>query len=230
MNGSVRLGLSLFVLTVLGALGAAFYAQTSSLRAAHERLAELEAGAIEIGFAQAMSLHHQQAILMAKLLLNGQPTTLAGLANGIAEAQLVELGEMRGWLRLWQQPWVAATRSMDWMLLGESPPDDALRQYLLDCENAPTGMVGLATKDELSRLRHRSSPAREQLFLELMLAHHRGGIPMAQFVARESGVAAVRKLARQMAADQLAEMGRMQMMQQVFAETLSAQDAARSEQ
>lgn len=229
MNRSLRLGLCVFAWTLVAGFAAALYTQSSSLRAAHERLAALDAGAIEIGFAQAMSLHHQQAILMAKLLLDGQPTALAGLANGIAEAQLVELGEMRGWLRLWQQPWVAATRSMDWMLLGESPPDDALRQYLLDCENAPTGMVGLATKDELNRLRHLSGPARDQLFLELMLTHHRGGLPMAQFAAKESGLDAVRKLARQMAADQLAEMGRMQMMQQVFAETSAARDAAKQD-
>jgi uncharacterized protein (DUF305 family) len=31
-------------------------------------------GPIDIGFAQSMSLHHQQAIAMAQLMLDGRPT------------------------------------------------------------------------------------------------------------------------------------------------------------
>ena len=42
------------------------------------------AGPIDIGFAQSMSVHHQQAIAMAQLMLDGRPTPLAPLAQQIA--------------------------------------------------------------------------------------------------------------------------------------------------
>ena len=101
-------------------------------------------GPVDIGFAQFMSLHHQQAIGMAQLMLDERPSPLAPLARSIAYTQLLELGEMRGWLRLWNQALVPEKRSMDWMLQGSRAPDEALLQYLLDCQRSPTGMSGLA--------------------------------------------------------------------------------------
>jgi uncharacterized protein (DUF305 family) len=166
-------------------------------------------GAVDVGFAQSMVLHHQQAIGMAMLMQDGRPTPLLLLARGIATAQLVELGEMRGWLRVWNQPLIAQKQGMEWMLLGSRPPDAELRQYLLDCQRAPTGMSGLATDAEVNRLRELDGRERDKHFLRLMLAHHEGGIPMARFAAAEARVPVVRDLASRIVLEQSEEIYRI---------------------
>lgn len=168
-------------------------------------------GPIDIGFAQSMMLHHQQAIGMAMLILDASPPSpLATLARQIATAQLVELGEMRGWLRLWDAPWVAERPGMDWMRLGRTPPDAALLQYLLDCQQTPTGMVGLATPEAVDRLRQLEGRERDAHFLRLMQAHHEGGLPMARFAATEAKVPVVRELAARIVLEQSEELYRIQ--------------------
>lgn len=198
-------------LIVAGALALAWQA----VRAAQAARAELAAAtphAIDVGFAQSMGMHHQQAIAMAQMMLDGRPTPLANLARTIVYAQLGELGEMRGWLRLWEKPWLPpATRGMDWMLLGSAPPDAALQKYLLDCRQSPKGMTGMATDAEFVQLRTLDGRARDELFLKLMLQHHRGGIPMAQFAAQNAGLLAVRALAANMVIDQSEEVTRILM-------------------
>lgn len=176
-------------------------------------------GRVEIGFAQFMSLHHEQAIAMAQLLQDGRPSRLLLLARSIEGTQQLELGEMRGWLRLWQQPLVPATRSMDWMLAGNAPPDEELRSYLLDCQRSPTGMPGLASLEALDRLRALDGDARDRHFLRLMLAHHRGAVPMARFAAEQAVVVAVRVLATRVVLDQTEEIGRIEQMMQALPAT-----------
>ena len=146
-------------------------------------------GPIDIGFAQSMSLHHQQAIGMAQLMLDGRPTPLTPLARSIVAEQLLELGEMRGWLRLWDAPLIAARQGMDWMRLADRPLAPEELDYLLDCQRSPTGMSGLATDQEVDRLRqplagtaglpgwglgrgHRREHALEQVDLLGLLQHH----------------------------------------------------------
>lgn len=204
---------------LLAGLGALAYRPLHALVTAQNRLAVLEPGPVDIGFAQSMSLHHQQAIGMSQLMLDGRPTRLGGLARTIAYAQLQELGEMRGWLRLWNQPLLPVSRSMTWMLLGKTPPDDRLRQYLLDCERSPTGMAGLATDADIHKLRQLQGKERDRHFLTLMLAHHQGGVSMARFAAREGQLRVVRELAARVVYDQVHEIDRMQ-------RTLQALDAA----
>jgi uncharacterized protein (DUF305 family) len=197
-----------FGIVVLAGLAAAF---TFGRRVGAEQGAAMavEAGPVEVGFAQFMSLHHDQAVVMAQTLLNGGTTRLGGLADSIASAQLLEIGQMRGWLRLWGKPLLPATREMDWMLLGKSPPDAALSRYLLDCQSAPGGMPGLATVDELNQLRALDGEARDQLFLQLMIRHHQGGMPMAYFASRNTDIPAVRTLAAQITVQQTEELGTM---------------------
>ena len=164
---------------------------------------------VDRGFAQSMSLHHQQAIGMAQLMLDGRPTPLAPLAKSIAYSQLLELGEMRGWLRLWGAPWQVHKVDMTWMLAGAEPPDAELRQYLLDCERSPTGMPGLATMEQMQALRQAEGRARDEQFLRMMLAHHEGGLPMARFAARQAESKVVRDLAKLIVLEQSWELSRI---------------------
>lgn len=214
MHASVRISLLATCAAALGLLAGA------ALTWIVARPAPVHApGPIDIGFAQAMSLHHQQAIAMAQLLLEGAPTPLAPLARGIAGAQLLELGEMRGWLRLWGAAPLPPTTSMDWMRLGNAPPDEALLQYLLDCQRSPTGMSGLATDAEIQKLRTLTGRERDAHFLKLMLAHHQGGLPMARFAATQAAVPIVRELATRVVLEQSQEIVMILRTQQAMAAT-----------
>ncbi|MES0872689.1 DUF305 domain-containing protein [Sinimarinibacterium thermocellulolyticum] len=167
---------------------------------------------IDIGFAQSMSLHHRQAIGMAQLMLDGRPTPLTHLARNIAAAQLLELGQMQGWLQLWDAPLVAEKPGMDWMRLGDRALTQEELDYLLDCQRSPTGMSGLATDEEVNRLRQLEGRDRDAHFLRLMLAHHEGGLPMARFVAEQARIPVVRELAARVVLEQSKEIYLMRRM------------------
>lgn len=186
--------------------------QYRTLHVTRARLAAVAPSAVDVGFAQFMSLHHQQAVVMAQLMRDDESSAVANLAQSIIGAQLLELGEMRGWLRLWNKPFFPESRAMSWMLLGDDPPSQALAQYLLDCEASPTGMPGLATDQQLNRLRSLQGLARSRLFLELMLAHHEGGIPMARFAAKNARIHAVRRVASNIVLEQTKEVAGIRVM------------------
>ncbi|HCS27698.1 MAG TPA: DUF305 domain-containing protein [Spongiibacteraceae bacterium] len=208
-------------LIILGAcLG--LYLQSGELRSTREAVTALQPGPIDIGFSQSMSRHHQQAITMAQRLLDGRPTGLAPMARAIAYSQLLELGQMRGWLPLWNQPLNSPANiatsapagtpnnSMDWMLFSDKPLTEELAQYLAACRSSPDGMPGLASQQQLDQLRTLEAAARDRLFLELMLAHHEGGIPMARLAASAASLPAVRRLAGQMVYEQSREIQQIQ--------------------
>lgn len=175
---------------------------------AHPSQAIAAPGPVDIGFAQSMRGHHDQAVVMSRILLDHGPTRLTGLARSIQSAQLIEIGEIKGWLLLWGKPLLPATAGMNWMLLGRTPPDASLSRYLADCRTAG-GMPGLASSDELNQLRSLDGDERDRLFLQLMTRHHQGALPMAHFAALNAETPAVRALAAQIEVQQMEELGAM---------------------
>ncbi len=169
----------------------------------------MAAGAVDVGFAQFMRSHHDQAVVMTQILLDHGTTRLAGLARSIQTAQLIEIGEMKGWLLLWDKPLLPTTRNMDWMQRSDAPLDAVVIGYLNQCRASPGGMPGMATSDELNQLRSLDGEARDQLFLQLMTHHHQGALPMAHFTALHAETPAVRTLAAQMEVQQTEELGAM---------------------
>lgn len=67
------------------------------------------------------------------------------------------------------------------------------------------GMPGMASPDELTRLQHSTGRVNHNLFLELMIRHHQGGIAMAGHVARSSNDDTIRTAAAVMVAEQTEE-------------------------
>lgn len=165
---------------------------------------------IDVGFAQQMSRHHDQALMLSRIFLQGHGSPLSALAMRIVEDQLFELGQMRGWLQLWQAPLLPDSDSMDWMRLGQEPPGPDLQAYLLDCARSAGGMPGLASREQIAALQSSAGTARDQLFLDLMQAHHQGGLPMLKFASREAKHPAVRQLAERMLLQQGQEILQMQ--------------------
>ncbi|WP_052368350.1 DUF305 domain-containing protein [Algiphilus aromaticivorans] len=199
----MRAGLLALTAAAIGlALGALLQSRTTAPAAPAP-------GVVDIGFAQHMSRHHDQAVMLVSLFLQKHDTPLAGFSHRILEGQLVELGQMRGWLALWDEPLTPDSLAMSWMLAGSEPPDDELRAYLLACEASSSGMPGLATTDEIQTLTQAEGETRDRIFLELMQRHHEGGLPMLNFAAREAKLPAVRQLAERMLVEQLREIARM---------------------
>lgn len=171
-------------------------------RAAHSSIRPPDA--VDIGFARAMLQHHGQAVMLAQVMRDGRPTGLDRLVRDIEATQLLELGQMQGWLALWRPP-TALKPGMDWLLQAGVPLTPELSRYLLDCRRATTGMVGVPTTDELQRLQTLDGRPRDRLFLELMKRHHEGGLPMARVAAVYAGSVAVRELADRVVIEQSRE-------------------------
>ncbi|MFC7340990.1 DUF305 domain-containing protein [Saccharopolyspora griseoalba] len=159
--------------------------------------------AVDVGFAQDMSLHHQQAVTMATLARERATTVeVRQLAFDIETNQRNQIGRMQGWLSLWDRPGHPDGPLMQWMKSGHDHGEHATTPMA-------TGgalMPGMATSEEMSRLQATSGPEFDVYFLQLMLRHHRGGAPMAKSGAAHAGVPAVRALADNMLGSQGSEM------------------------
>jgi uncharacterized protein (DUF305 family) len=66
-------------------------------------------------------------------------------------------------------------------------------------------MPGMATEAQLDELHAATGPAADALFVQLMTAHHEGGIHMADEAAENARRTDVRSLAERMAANQRGE-------------------------
>jgi uncharacterized protein (DUF305 family) len=103
---------------------------------------------------------------------------------------------------------------MSWLLAGRTPPDAALLRYIAECDASPGGMAGMASADDLNRLRDARGDARDRLFLQLMIRHHAGALPMAQFAAANAHTRLIRQLAQVDLIEQSKELSEMQLMLQ----------------
>jgi len=168
---------------------------------------------VDVGFAQDMSLHHEQAVLMAQLAYDKGSFRVRALAERILHEQLIEIGEMQGWLMLWQAPRTTPRAGMAWMADAyrrSGRIDDQYERLLDRCRTNRNAMPGLATNDELNELMQLKGAAFDTLFLHLMLQHHASAITMARFASEYGRSFAVRSLAQSMLAGQkqeIAEIG-----------------------
>ncbi|MEU5879216.1 DUF305 domain-containing protein [Spirillospora sp. NPDC047279] len=159
------------------------------------------AGKVEIGFAQDMIVHHQQAVTMAQTVLGrrGVGPSVSQIATGVQLNQLREIGQMQGWLTLWDAPQVTSGPPMTWMN-GEHGTAHATKDGV---------MPGLASVQETNRLGELEGEELEVWFLQLMIRHHQGGLAMATAAARQTGDRHVRSLAVLMSAEQRQETATM---------------------
>jgi uncharacterized protein (DUF305 family) len=171
---------------------------------------------VAAGFARDMTDHHAQAVDMATI--TGQRTQSADirtLATDIALTQTNQMGQMQGWLNQWGLTLGRSGPPMAWMdqhtmdmahASGTRLPavDPALMRLLPDGR-----MPGLATDAQINQLRTLPVAQADVLFLQLMIAHHRAGVAMAQMAGALTSVGVVDRLAATMVTDQQAEIAQM---------------------
>lgn len=161
----------------------------------------------EVGFAQDMSVHHQQAIEMSFLIRERTGNqAIRGFAFDIINTQANQRGMMLGWLDLWQQPLSTTKTPMMWMMDDMSSMDHSqmTKDFTLGAY-----MPGMATKAEMDQLTTLEDSEAEKLFLELMIRHHQGGVMMAEGVINRSDNETVTRLAQTMVDGQQAEIDYM---------------------
>jgi len=152
---------------------------------------------VDTGFLQDMRVHHEQAVLMG-IIYRNLPDTDPGLrtvARQIVIGQSLEVGRMIQLLRSF----------------GESEVNDGdTAMVWMGMVAGVDSMPGMATDEELDLLGRLEGREADELFVELMSAHHVGGIEMAQFAAVNGENDEVIKMATGMAEAQAGEIGEME--------------------
>jgi uncharacterized protein (DUF305 family) len=183
-------------LAVLG-LAVAFLAGAVGF-AVGARAADDQPNAVDVGFLQDMRFHHDQAVTMSLLMVkkpldDGLPT-VRQIAEELLLGQQIESGVMVGLLARWGRPEANESgTAMAWM--DEPVPLDR--------------MPGLATKANLDQLIAARGAEADQLFLRLMIAHHEGGLHMAEHAASHAATAETRDFAAAMVRNQRHEIAEM---------------------
>jgi uncharacterized protein (DUF305 family) len=159
------------------------------------------ASSVDAGFARDMSTHHEQAVTMASYTRDHtDDPAIKTLAYDIEETQKFEVGRMSGWLDVWGLSRIdPSQQQMAWMGHAGHVGADGL-------------MPGMATPEQMQQLQSSTGKALDILFLQLMIHHHQGGLPMAQYAAQHAENDYVRTAAQAMATNQSNEiisMGQM---------------------
>ncbi|APB01240.1 DUF305 domain-containing protein [Nocardia seriolae] len=169
-------------------------------------------GAVDVGFSQDMSVHHTQAVQMAGVTLSGSTDpAVKRLAYDILTTQANQAGRMQGWLQEWNEPLIAPDGYMGWMTDMSSHQHSGTAMH----SGAVQAMPGMASDQEMAELGKATGTALDTLFLQLMLRHHQGGMPMIEYAAQRADTDAVRTLAQSMAKTQ---QGEADLMTQMLAE------------
>jgi uncharacterized protein (DUF305 family) len=159
----------------------------------------------DVGFLQDMRIHHEQAVNLSLIYLEvsaiglGEGSTSRGtlrlIAREIIVNQSAESGRMVQLLRQFDAAETNETdQVMGWM--GEPTP---LAQ-----------MPGYATDEELRALRESRGPEADNLFGKLMIAHHKGGVHMAEHATMHGSNDEVRAMAASMVKSQNGEIAEME--------------------
>ena len=140
----------------------------------------------DAGFARDMSLHHAQAVEMGMVAYRkAQDGELRIIGYDIATTQQYQIGMMQTWLDEWHLSPTGSEPAMSWMSDGKAAvlPDGR--------------MPGMATNEEIDKLKGTSGKDFDILFCQLMLRHHLGGIHMADEAIKLVKDPRVRQLAEQ---------------------------------
>ena len=169
----------------------------------------------EAGFARDMQTHHGQAVEMSLIvrdLTDDEDVRL--LAYDIATSQSQQAGQMAGWLNVWNVPQTSPEAEMTWMsrppLKGVSHEGMSEMGTGETAHDPGSAMPGMATAEQLASLKAATGVEAERQYLTLMIAHHQGGVEMADAVLVRTNERVVRSLAASIVKAQTSEIGYMQ--------------------
>lgn len=169
----------------------------------------------DAGFARDMSIHHQQAVEMSFIVRDStDDEDVRRLAYDIINTQANQRGMMLGWLDLWglsktsedlPMTWMKDLSSGDSMDHGSMGSMDSMGKDGSYKPHDGSLMPGMATNTQLDELRKAKGRTAEVMYLRLMIAHHKGGIDMAEGAVKLAKDPTVKRLAQGMVDGQQSE-------------------------
>lgn len=143
-------------------------------------------------FAQMMIIHHEGAIEMADLAVEqADSQEVRSLAERISAAQGPEIDQMTSWLETWGE---------------ETSPMGGMEGM----DHGGMDMEGMSQEEAMAELESLAGAEFDQRFLELMIAHHRGAVDMAQDELDGGENPQALDLAQKIIDDQQAEIAEME--------------------
>jgi uncharacterized protein (DUF305 family) len=192
-HGRTRLTLAVLLAAALGAIAALLIAP---------RLSMPRDDSAEAGFARDMATHHAQAVEMSLVIRDKSADDgLRTLAYDIIVTQSTQRGVFMGWLQEWGLSQASPGPRMAWMP-GHGGAAGAAGHGVAE-------MHGMASDDELRRLRSAAGVDAEILFLQLMIRHHEGGVLMARALTERSQRDGIVQIAKSIEEGQAAEVAQM---------------------
>lgn len=216
-----------------GALALAFVAGFS-VRGRGEPAANRTSNPVETAatrFAQEMSVHHAQAVDMAeRIRVRTSDAGIAVLATDIVLTQQAQIGRFQGWLESWGEPLSApheaslpasnagsvcdliSTETTGITGMTEMTGMTGMTEMTEMDHSADPGdeaMPGMATRAQVSELSTLGVLVAEQRFLVLMIAHHRGGVAMAERAEPDVNRPEVQRMITKIIAGQSTEIAAM---------------------
>ena len=127
------------------------------------------------GFARDMQTHHAQAVEMSMIIRDRtEDPEIRTLAYDIALGQQQQIGQMFAWLQLWGLPQTGEDSRMAWAKAAHPGTGNDAAGGM---DHAMPGMVPAGDVQKLATMQGRQA---EVWFLNRMIAHHRGGVAMAE--------------------------------------------------
>ena len=149
----------------------------------------------DVEFAQGMIPHHAQAIEMADMALEqAESPDVQALAGQIQAAQQPEIDMLTEWLESWGEEVPSTSGGMDHGDMG--------------------GGSGMMTEDDMASLEGASGAEFDEMFLEMMIEHHKGAIEMAETEVDEGEFPEALAMAETIIETQQAEIEEMEQMLQ----------------
>ena len=167
----------------------------------------------DAGFARDMQVHHAQAVEMAmEIYRKTDDEQLRMLSYDIATGQAAQRGEMFDWLVTWGLP-QSGGPMMAWMTASDAHAGHGAASGEAMSEDELREAMGMASSEELAALQAATGVAADCRFLELMIRHHEGAIPMTEALLELGSDPRALEVAESMKNGQTAEIAAMQAMQ-----------------
>lgn len=147
----------------------------------------------DVVFAQEMIPHHEQAIVMAKMVpSHTNDQELIALAAQIEAAQAPEIAQMQAWLTQWGEPSASSGGH--------------------DMHGGDPGAHGMMSAEQMSQLEQARGAGFDTMWLRMMIAHHEGAVVMARQELAGGENPDARALAQAIIDSQTKEIAQMQQM------------------
>jgi len=164
----------------------------------------------DAGFARDMAVHHAQAVEMSFIVRDASSDpAIRTLTYDIIVTQSAQRGMFMGWLQQWGLDQAGTRPPMAWMAGHGSHGGTARPASPSPGADLSSVMPGMASAEELARLKAAKGKDAEILFLQLMIRHHEGGVDMARAALRLAERPEGRTMARHIVSSQNSEIGLM---------------------